>query len=71
MRQSLEISNVFRSLTLKQFPLKTKTFFKKLENCILVESATIEKTTFPYRTTLSKVDVKTKRMGITKLIHHK
>ena len=42
MWQSLEISNVFNNLTLKQIFWKMKTFFKKLENCFVVESTTIE-----------------------------
>ena len=35
MRQLVEISNVFNTLTLKQIFWKTKTFFKKLEYCFL------------------------------------
>ena len=34
-----------------------KTFFKKLEYHFLAETATIENTTFPYKTTLSEPNV--------------
>ena len=45
---------------------KRKTFSEKLEYCFLVESTTIERATFPYKTDLSHADVKTKGMGSTK-----
>ena len=41
--------------------MKTKSFFEKLKT--LVESTTMESATFPYKTTLSKANVKTNRMG--------
>ena len=47
MRPSLEIENVFTNLTLKQVFWKTKTFSKKLEYRVLVESAKIKSATFP------------------------
>ena len=40
-----------------------KTFAEKLEYHILVESPTIESATFLYKTGLSKVNVKTNKMG--------
>ena len=40
--------------------MKTKSFFEKLK--ALVESTTMESATFPYKTALSKANVKTKRM---------
>ena len=56
MWQSLEILNVFNTLTLKQVFWKTKTFFKKLEYRFLIESPKIGNSTFPYKT---KTNVKT------------
>ena len=38
MWQSVKVSNVFNTLTLKQIFWKTKTFFKKLEYCFLIEA---------------------------------
>ena len=40
-----------------------KTFFKKLDYRFLVESTNNENATFPYKTALSEVVVKTNRMG--------
>ena len=37
-------------------------FFKKLENSFIVESTMIERVTYPYKTALSKANVKTNRM---------
>ena len=48
-----------------------KVFIEKLEYCYLVESTTMENTTFQYRTVLSKANVKTNRIGGTKLTYHK
>ena len=59
-------SDVFNTLTLKQIFWKTKTFFKKLEYCFLVEVTKIENTLFPFRTSLSETSVKTNRMATTK-----
>ena len=47
------------------------TFFKKLEYCVLVESAKTENATFPYKTTLSKANVNKNRMGSTKWTYRK
>ena len=49
----------------------TKTFFKKLEYCFLVESTKIENASFPYKTAMSETNVKTNRMGSTKWNCHK
>ena len=38
---------------------------------MLVESTKIDNITFPYKTALSEVDVKTNRMGSTKWTYHK
>ena len=64
--QSLEISNIFITLTLKQIFLKMKTFFKNLKYPFLVGSTKIEHTTFPYKPPLSVAIVKTNRMRSTK-----
>ena len=47
MLQSVKgLLNVFNTLTLIQILPKTKTFFKKLEICFLVETTKIENTSF-------------------------
>ena len=71
MWQSLEILNVFNTLTLKQIFWKTKSLFKKLEYAFLVESTKIENASFPYKTAISEPNVKTNRMVSTKWIYHK
>ena len=47
------------------------TFFKKLEYRFLAESTKIDNITFPYKTAPSEVNVKTNRMGSTKLTYRK
>ena len=71
MWESPEILNVLNTRTLKEIFWKTKTFFKKLEYCLLVESTKIKNTTFPHKTALSEDNVKTKRMGSAKWMYHK
>ena len=71
MWQSVEILNVFNTLTLKQIFWKTKTFFKKLEYCFLVEGTKSESAAFPYKTVISEANVKTNRMVSTKWIYKK
>ena len=71
MWQSVKISNVFNTLTLKQIFWKTKTFFKKLDYHFLVETTKIENTSFPFKTALSEANVKTNRMATTKQTYHK
>ena len=71
MWQSVEILNVFNTLTLKRIFWKTKTFFKNLEYRFLVESIKIENASFPYKTAISAVNVKTNRMVTTKWTYHK
>ena len=71
MWQSVKVSNVFNTLTLKQIFWKTKTFFKKLEYLFLVETTEIENTSFPFKTALSEDNVKTNRMATTKWTYHK
>ena len=48
--QSVKVSNVFNTWTLKQIFWKTKTFFKKLEYRFLVEATKIENTSCPFKT---------------------
>ena len=71
MWQSLEILNVFNTLTLKQNIWKTKTFFKKLEYLFFVESTNIESASFPYKNVMSEANVMTNRMMNTKWTYHK
>ena len=71
MWQSVKTLNVFNAFSLKQIFWKTKTFFKKLEYRFLVESTKIENASFPYKTAISEVSVKTSRMVCTKWTYHK
>ena len=71
MRQLFKTLNVFNAVTLKQIFWKTKTFFKKLEDCFLVQSTNIEHESFPCKTALFKANVHTKTMGTTKWPCHK
>ena len=71
MRQSVKVSKVFNTLTLKQIFWKTKTFMKKLEYRLLVEATKIQNTSFPFKTALSEANVKTNRMATTKWTYHK
>ena len=63
--------NIFNALTLKQVFWEIKTFFEKLEYRLTVESTMIESATFLFKTAMSKVNVKTNRMGSTKWTYHK
>ena len=71
MWQSLEILNVFNTLTSKQIFWKTKTFSKKLEYRFLVESTKIENASFPYKTLISEANVQTNKMVTTKWTYQK
>ena len=71
MWQWLKTLNDFNTLTLKKIIWKTQTLFGKVEYRFLVESAKIDKITFPYKAALSEANVKTNRMGSTKLTYHK
>ena len=66
MWQSLEILNIFNTLTLKQIFWKTQIPFTKPEEHFLVESTEIDNATIPYKTALSEANVKTNRMGSRK-----
>ena len=57
MLQSVETSNVFNTLTLKQIFWKTKIFLKKLEYRFLVESIKIKEKSFPYKTVIPAANV--------------
>ena len=67
MWQSVKLSNVFNTLTLKRIFWKTKIFFKKLEQRFLVETTKIENTSFLFKTALSETNVKTNRLATTKV----
>ena len=71
MLQSVKVSNVFNTLTLRQISWKTKTFFKKQDYRFLVETTKIENTSFPFKTALSEAIVETNRMVTTKWAYHK
>ena len=71
MLQSKDISNVFNTLTLEQVVWKTKTFIKKLGYHFSVESTAIENATFPFKTPLSKADIKANRMRSAKWTYDK
>ena len=66
----LEILNVFNTLTSAQVFWKTK-IFKKLKYCFSVASATIENTTFQYKTDEWEVQNAIKWMGSAKWTYHK
>ena len=71
MWKSVEIFNLFNTPTWEQIFWKTKTFFKKVEYCVLVDSTKIEIASFPYKTTISEASAKTNRMLSTKWTYHK
>ena len=71
MTQSVEILNVFNTLTLKQIFWKTKSFFKQLEYSYLVESTEIKNASFPYKSDVLETNVKTNRMVNAKWSYHK
>ena len=71
MWQSVKVSNIFNTWTLKQIFWKTKNFFKKLEYRFLVETTEIENTSFPFKSVLSETSFKTNRMATTKWTYHK
>ena len=61
----------FSILTLKQILWKTKTFFKKLKYCFLLETTKIENALFSYKSAISEANVKTNRMVGRKWTYHK
>ena len=71
MWQSLEIFNVFNTLTLEQIFWITKIFFKKLEQHFLFEKTKIKSASFPYKAAMSAANVKTNRMRGTKQTYRK
>ena len=50
---------------------KRKHFLKNWSTVFLVESTKIDSITIPYKTALSEANIKTNRMGTTKLTYHK
>ena len=71
MWQPLKVLRVFDTLTVNQISGKTKSFFKKLEYNVSVESTKIEIATFSYKTVPSEANVKTNKVGSTKWTYHK
>ena len=71
MRESVEILNIFNTLTLKQIFWKTKTIFKKLEYRFLVEGTKIENASFQYKTIISGANVRTNEMVRANWTYHK
>ena len=69
MRQTEEILNIFNAVTLKYIFWKSSTFLRKTG--VSVESTKIEIASLPYKTVLSKANVKTNRMGSTKWTYHR
>ena len=62
--QSMEIFNVFNTVTLKQIFWKKNTFMKKLpEHRFLLERTKIENATFLYKIAISETTIKTSRLG--------
>ena len=51
--------------------LEDENFFQKTGVPFLVERTNIEKISFPYKTAISKANVKTNRMGTTKWAYHR
>ena len=70
MRQWRKILNVFIATPFEKNLSKTKTFFKKLEYCLWVESFMIENIEFPYQTALSKTNIRTNRLKSAKWTWH-
>ena len=67
----MKVLNDFNTLTyLIKIFWKTKTFFKKLGYCLLLETNKIENT-YPVKTALSEANVKTNRVATTKWTYHK
>ena len=66
MWQSVKVSNVFNTLTLKQIFWKRRTFSKKT-GVPLFSPLTL----FPFKTSLLEANVKTNRMATTKWTYHK
>ena len=70
MWQSLVILNDFDTLSLKQIFWKMKTIFKKLEYFFLAVRR-LKTAIFLQKTALTEANVKTNRMGSSKLNYHK
>ena len=62
---------VCSTLNLEPIAKKRKTFFKKLEYRLLIESTKIENVSFSYKTALSGANVKTNSMVSTKWTYKK
>ena len=71
MWRSVEIFNVFNTLTLKHIFSKKKILYDKLEYRFLVESTKIENASFSYKTAIPEANVKTNKIVSTKWTYHK
>ena len=69
--QSMEILNVFNTLTLKQIFWKWKPFWKNWSTDFLVEGTKMENASIPYKTAISEANAKTNRMASTKWNYQK
>ena len=65
MWQSVEILTVLNTLTLQQIFCITKIFYKKLEYGFLLKVLRLKTHHFPYKTSMSEINVQTNRMGST------
>ena len=63
--------SIFNTLTLKQIFSKTKFFSEKIEHRFSIESTQIENASFPYKSTISEVNVNANRIVSTKRTFHK
>ena len=68
--QSVEILNVFNTLTLKQIFWKTKTFFQNTGVPFFSWKYKIENAPLPFKTAMWEANFKTNRMATTKLAYH-
>ena len=67
MWQSVKVSNVFYTLTLKQI----SGIFRRMEYRFLVETTKIENKSFAFKTALSEANIKTNKMATTKWTYFK
>ena len=70
-RVFVAINENFKRFQYFNFETDFLEIFKKLEHCFLVESTKIVNASFPYKTAISEVNVKTNRMVTTKWPYRK
>ena len=68
---TVEILDVFSTLTWKQIFWKTKTLFQKMKYRFLIESTKIENASFSHKTAMLEANVKTNRVVSTNWVNHK